>query len=342
MSDRRIIGVSPWSNPNYELMREAGIGWVRLGFDFPYRSRLGGEYAEKFTEDLENARRVAGMGFKIMGVTPLAGVMAYDKGDNMTAWRPHVPEWLGGPGAEGYYDGYERGCEELGRQTRGLVQMWQVSNEMDIDVFRGPLTREQAARFMLAGARGIRKGNPEALPGINPAVVSDESRWLYRELYGRPDTPFGYAGIDGYFGSWQPGSPQDWIPWIEEIHDITKQDVLINEWGYSSLGRVAAPPKGELPPGVNAVCVGHAWTNVWRGAHDPEVQAAYLRIGLKIFATYPHVLGSFIYDWGDDAVCYHCGQADCPSECGWGIVDSQGQPKAGYYAVKETVMQYYR
>lgn len=39
--------------------------------------------------------------------------------------------------------------------------------------------------------------------------------------------------------------------------------------------------------------------------------------------------------------CYHCGQSDCPSECYWGIVDSNKQPKAAYRAVKEAIARYY-
>ena len=342
MPNKRIVGVSPWSSPNYDLTLAAGIEWVRLGFHFPWKDRLGGEHSDIFLADLEKARGASASGLKIMGITPLAGVMAYDKSDDRTAWRPEVPMWVGSPDRAAYYEGYERACEEIGRLTRDFVPMFQVSNEMDIDVFRGTMTLEQAGHFMLAGARGLRRGNPDARPGINPASVWEESRWLYRELYCRPDTPFGFAGIDGYFGSWQRGNPQDWVPWIEEIHTITNQEVLINEWGYSSLGKVGEFDGHALPPGVNPVCETQSWTNWWSDGHTPEVQAAYLRIGLKIFATYPHVLGSFIYCWGDDAVCYHCGQAGCPSECGWGLVDSEGKPKVGYYAVKETVDQFYR
>jgi len=32
---------------------------------------------------------------------------------------------------------------------------------MDIRIFRGPMTVEQAARFLKAGSLGIKEGNPE-------------------------------------------------------------------------------------------------------------------------------------------------------------------------------------
>jgi hypothetical protein len=40
-------------------------------------------------------------------------------------------------------------------------------------------------------------------------------------------------------------------------------------------------------------------------------------------------------------VCYHCGQKGCPGECGWGMVDSQGKPKAAYYAFKALAQEFF-
>jgi hypothetical protein len=33
-------------------------------------------------------------------------------------------------------------------------------------------------------------------------------------------------------------------------------------------------------------------------------------------------------------MCYVCGQADCPTETRWGLVDSNGDPKPAFYAVQ--------
>jgi len=334
---KRILGVSAWSNPNYQLMKEGGIGWVRLGFEFPFEDKIGGKLSDKFLKNLEEAKKVNKLGLRIMGVTPLAGAMAYDEKDKKTAWRPQIPAWAGSIDSDSYYQTYEQACAELGRQTKGIVGMWQVSNEMDIDVFRGPLSIQQAERFLLAGARGLKTGNPQAKADMNPAGL-ESGEPLFRDLYSRPDTPFDYAGIDGYFGSWQPGGPQDWVPVIERIHEITGKPVLINEWGYSSIQGSGNPLKRKVG---NPICEKQAWKNVWQKEHSPEEQAAYVRIALKIFATYPNVVGCFFYDWGDDAVCYHCGSKGCPSECGWGMVDSQGNPKPAYHAFKAMAQEFF-
>ena len=180
--NKRILGVSPWSNPNYELIKAGGIGWVRLGFEFPFEDKIGGKLNQKFVKDLDEAKKARSAGLRIMGVTPLAGIMAYDEKDEKTAWRPQIPDWAGPIESDSYYDTYQKGCEELGRQTKGIVDMWQVSNEMDIDVFHGPLSIEQAERFLTAGARGLKAGNPEAKADINPAGL-DTGEPIFRALY---------------------------------------------------------------------------------------------------------------------------------------------------------------
>lgn len=47
------------------------------------------------------------------------------------------------------------------------------------------------------------------------------------------------------------------------------------------------------------------------------------------------VIGTIVYCWSDSGDCYVCGQADCPVETKWGLVDCDGNPKPSYYAVKE-------
>ncbi|MDR2686881.1 MAG: hypothetical protein LBB75_03955, partial [Oscillospiraceae bacterium] len=69
--------------------------------------------------------------------------------------------------------------------------------------------------------------------------------------------------------------------------------------------------------------------------HTPQGQADFYADILPRFAKHPYVLGEFIYAWKDSTSCYLCGQHDCPSETGWGLVDWEGNPKPALAAVKE-------
>ena len=75
--------------------------------------------------------------------------------------------------------------------------------------------------------------------------------------------------------------------------------------------------------------------------HNPEEQADYIRECMKIFAEHPAVIGEFFFRWSDTETCWQCGDPLCPAECAWGIVDVHGNPKPGYYALKESYEKYF-
>jgi hypothetical protein len=343
MGNKRIVGTSLTLNPDFDLMKAAGIQWLRIGFEYPFEDEIGGALSGQFIENLRQAKEIRALGFKLMGITPLSGIMGFDpqKG-NEGSWMPGIPSWAGSYDEDDFYEAYEEGCAEMARQTTGIVDLWQVSNEMDIPEFRGPMAPEQAVRFLLAGGNGIRKGNPDVMCGINPSGINTTiGMWLFEQLYSPEGHPFGYAGIDGYFGSWIPGGPQDWILWIDEIFRVTAKPVLINEWGYSSMGGLPKATTEKIQPGVNTVCHILAWHYAWKEGHTEKEQGEYLGTALRIFGTYPNVLGSFLYSWRDDAACWHCGQAGCPAECGWGIIRADGVPKSSYYDFQDAVAKHY-
>jgi hypothetical protein len=269
--------------------------------------------------------------------------MAYDAREKRTVWRSAMPAWAGPIESDSYYETYQKACEELARQTKGIVDMWQIANEMDLGEFSGPLSLQQVERFLLAGARGLKAANPRLKVDTNLGSDGEDfinkGEPIYRAICSIPDSPFDYAGYDAYFGSSRPGGPQDWIPVIDDIYAITGKPVLVNEWGYSSVQGSGKP----LPPnpGIWYVCQNQAWKLVWRKEHSPEEQAAFVEMGMKVLATYPHVVGAFFFQWGDNDVCFHCGTKGCPMECGWGLVDSQGKPKPAYYAFKAAAHEYW-
>jgi hypothetical protein len=227
----------------------------------------------------------------------------------------------------------------MARETVGLIDLWQIDNEMDIDVFKGPLSIEQSARLLISGARGIKKGNPAAKTSINPAFLGDNSIYLYKTLYSGSQDLFDYAGIDGYFGSWQQGGPRSWIGVIDKIYELTGKPVLIHEWGYSAVDR--EPEEDGSGHNLNDVCY-HGWFNVWKNSHSEDEQAEYIKEAMKIFAEHPHVAGNFFFMWGDPKSCFHCGQPGCPAECGWGLMDINGRLRKAYYTLQDTIKKYYK
>ena len=83
----------------------------------------------------------------------------------------------------------------------------------------------------------------------------------------------------------------------------------------------------ELPKGVK----------VHKCPHTPEGQANFYRTVLPRLAKHPYLLGAFIYAWQDSERCYACGQAECPTETRWGLVDRDDKEKPGYYAVRDAL-----
>jgi len=71
--------------------------------------------------------------------------------------------------------------------------------------------------------------------------------------------------------------------------------------------------------------------------HTPEGQADFYRDIFPRLAKLPFVLGAFIYAWRDGEKCGYCGQADCPQETRWGLVDWQYGEKPSYYAVRDAL-----
>ena len=69
--------------------------------------------------------------------------------------------------------------------------------------------------------------------------------------------------------------------------------------------------------------------------HTPEGQARFFRDLIPRMYDLPFVGGVIVYCYSDSERCYMCGQADCPTETRWGLVDVDGKEKPSYYAVRK-------
>lgn len=336
---KKITGATALINLKPDLMHEAGIHTLRYGFRFPL-SPDGGTPDGQFLQRMARARELQAQGFDLLGGTFGPGSYSYDPNAGATVWMPGVPEWIGPAGSDGYYAAIEEAGETLGRECAGFCTYWQVANEPNLEIFHGDMSQEQVVRFLVSLARGLKRGNPDARPGINLGALDEYARWLMPVLYVE-GSPFDYIGIDGYMGCWQEGGPDDWIGYIDEVHAATGKPVIVNEWGYSTLQK-GPNTDPECKRRYNQdVCRDKVWKNEWHGEHTPENQCDYITHCMEIFATHPAVIGELLFRWSDTETCWQCGDPLCPAECAWGIVDTNGNPKPGYYALKDAYRKYF-
>jgi len=334
-----MIGVSAFPQADARLIQGAGIGWVRRSFRFPFVDRVGGETTLEYAETRASAQAAIKAGLHVMGVTPLPGIGTREPdkdGRFVLKWHSRLPEWLGEPGSEQFLANYEDTCRWLANDLRGIVTAWQIANELDIVIFAGPLNPRQGCELIARAARGLKEADPSLVVGHNPA--GDPLAYyffgrFYSDLRGLLD----YCGIDGYYGTWIDGGPEDWAGRVAEIHNLTGLPILVNEWGFSSAGEVmtAEEASENLPP-----CQIKKWRYTWGTGHTPEGQAQFVKAAFDALRSQRDaLLGAFFYRWEDQERCWQCGQPDCPAETAWGLVDLQGRPKPAYDAFRRGVQQ---
>ena len=342
MKENHMIGITPaHDDPDFALMRDLGIKWVRQGYPFPFADEKG-NLSEKFIAADKVIDKFLAEGFEVLSGFIGPGSMRYMPDSGKTVYYRAVPEYLGDPSEDRYHKALYEAAVFLGEHTKNKITWWQIANEPDIPIFYGPLSEKENIRYLLTATKGVLEGNNNAKCGINLGYINDYARMLIKEMYAVPNPLFAYLGIDGYMGSWQVGGPHSWIPYIEETAKSSGKPLIINEWGFSSLQWGEKYTDLERKTHYNSdVCYYKSWQMTWGKGHTPEEQARYVRECLPIFADHPSVIGNFFFRWSDAETCWQCGEADCPAECAWGCVDTKQQPKPAFYALKEGLKTYF-
>ena len=153
------------------------------------------------------------------------------------AFRPGI----GAPGSEDFYRNYASMCAFLAKDVGDIVPLWQIANEIDWPQFAGPFNLRQASELVLRTAIAMKEVNPALMVSTNCAGTPTSYYFLGR-LFDDPRVKMDYCGIDQYYGTWQPGGPENWNERIAELYAITGGvKVLVNEWGFSSAGEVMTP-----------------------------------------------------------------------------------------------------
>lgn len=316
-------GLSDLANEHaLKLMSELGAGWIRTAlthypFMDPGRNRLN----EEFLAFEHIIRKTRASGFRLMVVTYLP---------------KHLPKSFGKPGSNEYFKNCKDLCAFLAGYFSAEIQHWVISNEMNLEMFRKPLTMDEALQYLKSCGEGIKEGNPSSEICVNMAGFDESAFAMFKKLFQDGPSIFDYAGADGYFGSWHPGGPSGWDSALERLYAVAKRPILIQEFGYSSKGSVMTDD--ERATGIYP-CKLKKWWFKWKNGHTEEEQAEYLKKAVEVFLSKRYVAGAFYFCWKDQERCWQCGSPNCPVETGWGLVDTKGRPKPSYYAYQQIIKE---
>ncbi len=139
---------------------------------------------------------------------------------------------------------------------------------------------------------------------------------VYRLLHTKGGRWLDYIGLDNYPGSWSPGGPET-LSWFASFAKSTGiyLPFCFMEFGY---------PSG-----------GFGWKANYKGAHNEDIQAEYLKESYDILVNAPDIIGAVFFSYNNE---------DYPGtpeeERHWGIVDAERNKKKSYYAYKESVEKY--
>ena len=354
--------------PEYKKIRNANIGWIRV--DLPYPFNLDGTVSPFYRMWKREMQAYRKQGIKVLAVTPYPGTFL-EHGLDIRK-DEDIPE-------------IQHVARYLMKNLRGIVNAYQITNEMGVDRFTLPFTMDEAAKFIGVQAEAMSKIKAkDEIIGYNLGGLG------YIQLPGRMtqyNKYVDYVGIDIYLGCFEPITKtlDEFIALLQYARKVSGKPILLAEFGYISYGE----PKTEdekaailknygfkseadaraninkfikrLPPRLkeeiqrnygkrsaeekaalifDGEYANHIYrelpegTGMYQYPHTPEGQAAFYADVLERLGDLDYLIGAILYMWNDSDYCYVCGQADCPVETGWGIVDGRGKIKPAYNAVK--------
>lgn len=359
------------ADPDYDLLNEANIGWIRDDIPFPYDEN--GELSKSYLSWKAETKEYVDNGLKVMAITP------YPDDYIEYGLDPRVEENI-----EGIRDIARFFVEDL----KGIVGAFQITNEMGIDRFTYPLTMDEAYEFIGIQLEAMEPVKGDILVGYNLGGFSIASMPFEMAEYHQYCD---YVGVDMYMGCFDNllKNANQFLTILSFVRRITGKPIILCEFGYIGLGEQKTREEkneilqsygyaneqeaaadidnfiSKLPADLveefekyadespefkanlmfNDEYANHLYTELQAGfglydfAHTPEGQAEFFSYIIPRIMSLDFVIGSFVYCWHDSGDCYVCGQAECPVETKWGLVDGNGNPKPSYYAVQEAFAQ---
>lgn len=216
----------------YELITGANIEWLREDIPIPIapdgsRNIYYDYWKAEMQEYVDN-------GIRIMGVTP------YPDDYIAVGLDPRIPE-------------NEEKIKEIAvfylEDLKGIVDAYQITNEMGVDRFTEPLTLEEAARFIGIQLEAMYPVKGDIITGYNLcAQAMLQLPGLMREYHQYCD----YVGIDVYLGCFEniTKNADMYLTALKYVRFATGKPVMMCEFGYIGLGEPkSAAEKKEILEG---------------------------------------------------------------------------------------------
>jgi hypothetical protein len=307
---------------NFDAFKDLGLNSMRFSVPYPFASPAR-DMSEGFAGYIHAMRE-----FHDNGIEPLC----------ITMGPAQVPDWEGPPGSDGYFALARETAAFVVDQLKDSVRVWESTNEMNQPPFRAPLNVEQAVRFVIESARGVKDAGSDFWIGTNMGGMNDLAKSMYRSIYAA-DVAWDYVGVDGYFGTWEEGGPHTWHETFDWLDELAGLPVIVLEWGYSSAGDIMRPE--DVIPNEIDNHEQKKWCFGWETGdevlpHTFEMQGRYITEAMEIIGE--RAVGQYYYHWKDSQKC-SCGEDDCPMEANWGFVDVNGGLKPSYYAMRDAIAQ---
>jgi hypothetical protein len=197
-----------------ELMREAGIDWLRTGFVWNQIEPQPGEFVFTRPDRVVAAAHEAGV--KILGTLHGPPPWARPHMEHLDAWRNYVQTTVS--------------------RYRGRVAAWQVWNEPNLSSFWPDFNPEHYAQLLRETHPIIKAADPEALvvwgatskldfPFIDTALTHAQGLFDIMTIH-----PYGHG---------DPGAPEAYIPGalkdlrrLMDRHGVADRPIWFTEWGW--------------------------------------------------------------------------------------------------------------
>ena len=211
---------------NYEQIKGAGFEWFRSDIPFPFDKE--GNVRQNYLDWKEAVRGFAENGLRTFAVTP------YPKEFLAAGIDPRLPEDEARVRETAVF---------LLEDLRGLVDAFQITNEMGVPRFTNPLTMEQAVRFIGIQLEAMHPHRGDIIIGYNAVMIQCDLHARMRPWLKYCD----YVGIDIYVGCFAPVAnwPYTFDMMLRYLWSMTRKPVILTEFGYISGGAPKTPEEKQ-------------------------------------------------------------------------------------------------